>query len=98
MCIEYLLWLIPIGLLLDIAGFLMVIHYGHALFMRTGVGEPDSTIGKDGDHYNKLASGDPAEIARWDYRRRLKAHIGVWLVVLGFALQIAGSVVSIQVK
>ena len=97
MCIEYLLWLIPIGLLLDIVGFLVVIRYGHALFLRTGVGPPDPKW-KDGDVYWQIADDDPVKVALWDARRRLKAHIGVGLVVLGFVMQIVGSVVSMQVR
>ena len=97
MCIDYLIWLIPAGLLLDIVGFSMVVIYGHALFMRIGVGEPDPHRAKDGHVYYGLTGSDPVEVGRSDERRRLKAHIGVVVVVVGFALQMVGAVASIVV-
>lgn len=47
---EVLLWAIPLGLAVDIAGFLVVVRFGHSLFIRTGTGPP-SDEGKDGDLY-----------------------------------------------
>ena len=48
---ETLQYATPLGLALDVVGFLLVVRYGHSLFLRFGTGVPDSTTGKDGDLY-----------------------------------------------
>ena len=87
-----LVYLVPIGLMLDIAGFLLVVRYGHALFLHMGSGPADNAKGKDGDLYFE---GAGADVDAADSRRKKKAWTGVWLVVGGFVLQIFGSLASI---
>ena len=87
-----LVYLIPIGLVLDIVGFLLVVRYGHALFIHVRSGPPEAATGRDGDLYIEISRAD-AEPE--DQRRRRKAWMGVWVVVGGFAVQIVGSLASI---
>ena len=92
--IEYLVYAIPVGLLLDILGFILVVRYGHALFIHLGIGSPPSDRVKDGDIYIQLrGQGEDAD----NNRRRQKANAGVVLVVLGFSLQLLGSIAAISV-
>ena len=81
-------YLVPIGLMLDIVGFLLVVRYGHALFLHAGSGPPDNAKGKDGDWYAEMLGED---IDAADTRLKRKAKAGVCLVVIGFVLQIVGS-------
>lgn len=78
-----------VGLFLDLTGFVLVIRYGHALFIRMGSEPPQKGEGRDGDLY--LQTKDP------DYGRRLGlARIGVALVIIGFLAQIAGAVIGLR--
>ena len=91
---EILLYTTPSGLILDIVGFLLVIRYGHSLFIRSGTGPPVDNIGKDGDLY--LQRKGPSEGR--DNGRRLWAHVGVATVIIGFGLQIIGSLTVIYMS
>ncbi len=89
---DILQYATPIGLGLDIVGFLMVIRYGHALFIRSG-GRPDHSKGKDGDLW--LGDGSNKGESEDSQRRRFRAKAGVGIVVFGFVMQIIGSLASI---
>ena len=88
-------WLltVPVGLLLDIVGFLIIIRFGHSLFLRVASAAPES-----GTNENVLslipANVSDADLSR-DQRRRIYARIGVALVITGFTSQIIGSVAAI---
>lgn len=90
---EALFYLTPIGLVLDIVGFLMIIRFGHALFIRSG-GRPDHSKGKDGDLW--FGDGSNKGESEESKRRRFKANVGVGIVVFGFVLQIIGSLAAIH--
>ena len=89
MDLAILLYTAPVGLMLDIVGFLLIIRYGHSLFLRVVPGDlPDRQ-----DHNLYLrADGIDEQI---ESRRRLYARIGVVAVVVGFGLQIIGSTAAI---
>jgi len=77
------------GLFLDLIGFVLVILYGHALFIRMGSDPPQRGEGRDGDLY--LQTNAP------DYGKRLSlARIGVALVITGFLAQIAGAAIGLR--
>ena len=90
---DYWLLTVPFGLFLDIIGFVIIIRFGHNLFIRTFR-----------DFNNDESNGDilavmpenisDADLSR-DKRRRMYARIGVALVIAGFASQIIGSVAAI---
>ena len=89
--IEMLLWATPLGLLIDIGGFLLIFLYGHAIFIRGGPG-PAPEKGTPGSMYIQHEgpsdeSGD-GNLIRW-------AYAGVCAVVTGFALQIVGAIAAI---
>ena len=89
MTCEWVTYATPLGLVLDIIGFGLVIWYGHALFLRVGSNPPSPSEGKGGDFYIQVPGGDE------QYLRQLKrAWLGVTLVILGFGLQILGTVVA----
>ena len=90
--IELLLWTTPLGLLVDIGGFALVIRYGQALFIRSGTGPADDSVGKDGDLY--LQHGGSSDECG-EKRRRFRAHVGVGVVFFGFGLQIVGAAAAI---
>ena len=90
--LEISLYATLLGLLLDIAGFLLVIRYGHSLFTRSGTGPPDNRDGSDGDLYLQYDGA----IEGHERRRRFWAYMGVALVVVGFLLQAVDSVVAIH--
>lgn len=77
-----------VGLVLDVFGFLLIVRYGHSLFLRVGAGAPRENEGKDGDFFLEIAGADD----RGDRQRRRKAHVGVATVVVGFSLQIVGTI------
>ena len=86
---EILLYTAPLGLMLDIAGFLLIIRYGHSLFLRVVSGNlPDR---KDNNLYLR---GDGVD-ERFESRLRLYARIGVVAVAVGFGLQVVGSTAAI---
>lgn len=89
--LEVLLYTIPSGLTLDIIGFLLIIRHGHSLFMRSGSSPPDDSMGKDGDVYFQHEGPDEGQ----DSRRRVLAFLGVTTVIVGFGLQIVGSMAAI---
>ena len=95
MIMEALLYATPLGLGIDIVGFILVVLYGHSLFMRSGTGPPHNEIGRDGDLYFQHSglSDD-----RGERRRMFKAHLGVGLVVAGFCIQIVGSIAAIYLS
>ena len=94
--IEPLLWATPLGLLIDIAGFILIVRHGHALFMLSGAEVPSGpdTEGKDGDLFFVIP-GDTGKAERESRRRRRWAHVGVYVVVTGFGLQIVGAIAAI---
>ena len=92
--LEVLLYTIPSGLTLDIVGFLLIIRYGHSLFMRSGSGPPDDSMGKDGDLYFQHEGPDEGQYRR----RRVWAYVGVTTVIVGFGLQIVGSMAAIHLS
>ena len=62
--IELLLWATPLGLLVDIGGFTLVVLYGHDLFMRPGTYEAPERerpgilyYFQHGDHQTKVSRG-----------------------------------------
>ena len=76
---EAVIYATPLGLLLDIAGVVMLFVYGHYMFLHTG----------------PLFAGDEQreEERRQDrivFRKRRLARWGLGLLVIGFALQIVG--------
>ena len=84
-----LLYATPVGLILDIAGFLLIIRYGHSLFLRIVSGNlPDR------QDYNLYLRADGVD-ERIESRRRLYARIGVVAVAVGFGLQAIGSTLAI---
>ncbi len=89
---EILVWATVLGLGLDIAGFLLVIKYGHSLFLWAGAKLPpkqkDGVLYFHGGELNKDVFG----------RRRFWAQLGVAIVVIGFAFQIVGAAAAIQLS
>ena len=76
--VELLLLATPLGLLIDIGAVILIVMYGHALFIRSGAEPPDDSVGKDGDLYLQR-SGPPDEgDERASRRRECLAHMGVW--------------------
>ena len=92
---QILVWATVLGLGLDIFGFILVIRYGHSLFIRTAPTPPPPgwPEGKDGDIYIQY-DGPPDKGG--DSRRRFRAKLGVALVVVGFTFQIVGAIAAIQ--
>ena len=88
---EFLLWATPTGLALDVVGFILLIRFGHRLFLRSGTGPPPDNW-KDGDFYFQYAG---AADDGHEKRMRFWAHLGVTMVVAGFCIQIVGSVAAI---
>ena len=84
-----LLYATPVGLILDIAGFLLIIRYGHSLFLRIVSGNLPDT-----QDYNLYLRADGVD-ERIERRRRLYARIGVVAVAVGFGLQAIGSTLAI---
>lgn len=92
---EILLYTTPLGLLLDIVGFLLVIRYGHSLFRWVGTDYPDDrTISAMPPGSEFIVREGPSDTGE-NRRMRLRAHIGVATVVAGFSLQIVGSTAAI---
>ncbi len=77
-----------VGLILDIVGFILIIRYGHSLFLRVGAGAPRASEGRDGDFYFDVPGANDGG----DGQRRRKARAGVATVMVGFGLQIVGSI------
>ena len=92
---EIVLYAAPLGLMLDIVGFLLVIRYGHSLFIRTGVGPPSESDLKDWDMYLQYKGPDTEHGRSQGSRHRFRAHLGVATVITGFGLQIVGSTAAI---
>ena len=92
---QHLVVLVPVGLGLDIVGFILVVRYAHSLFIHiTSDAIPDANLGRDGDVvFSGVAGG--ASVDRADVHRKYKAWAGVALVVVGFGLQMAGAIFGI---
>ena len=89
MDVGILLYFTPLGLVLDIVGFILIIRYGHSLFLRVVSGDlPDR---QDNNLYLQANGIDE----RIENRRRLYAYIGVAAIVLGFGLQAVGSTLAL---
>ena len=89
--IEFLIWATPVGLMLDILGFLLVFLYGHTIFMRVGTGPPPETMPRS-SYYWQVSGPYDESADRWTRR---KAQIGALAVGIGFGLQIIGAVAAI---
>ena len=66
--LEILPYTTPLGLTLDIVGFLLVIRFGHSLFISSGTGPPVGN--RDGDLYLQYEGANEGH----ESRRRLWAH------------------------
>ena len=84
---EHLRYLVVVGLVFDAVGFWIVVRYGPAIFTHVNSRPPFNHEGRDGDEF--IVVNDPMA-AQGHLRRRRFAHQGVWLVLLGFALQVVG--------
>ena len=93
--IELLLFATPLGLLIDIVGVILIVMYGHVLFIRSGTGPPNDSVGKDGDLYIQHSRPPNEDAKRASRRRECLAYTGVGLVVFGFGLQIVGAIAAI---
>ena len=87
---EFLSYLITAGLGADIVGFALVVLNGHAIFIRVSNRPPT------GDEVREMRNGDmwiqhEGDDAKGNSRQRKCAWLGVALVVLGFSLQLIGS-------
>ena len=82
----------PIGLALDIVGFVLLIRYGHALFITVSGGPPSGSKGSD----NVLHIQTSESSGRENSRERFRARIGVVMVIFGFGLQLLGSIAVIS--
>ena len=89
MDVGILLYATPVGLMLDIVGFLLIIRYGHSFFIR--VMSRDLPDRQDSNLYLRADGADE----RIENRRRLYARIGVVAVAVGFGLQAIGSTLAI---
>ena len=89
--LDFLRLAIPLGLAMDLFGVLLVIRYGHSLFIRIGETTPEPGQGKDGDLFFTVRGGDSGQ----NKRHRRLANAGVMVVVAGFAMQLVGSTVSL---
>ena len=95
----HLIHLTSVGLVLDIVGFLLVYWYGRAIFATITNRAPRKDEGKDGDCWLEVP-GLSAEEARKIQEKQRREHCllltGVGTVLLGFILQLIGSIVSNQ--
>ena len=91
--LDCLAYLQPLGLLLDIIGFWLVIKYGHALFIRTGTNATPPSEMDDGALYITTEGGADVDIAY--YRRKRRADVGVALVIIGFTAQFIAAAASL---
>ena len=89
-CLEVLVYAVPVGLGLDVVGFILIIRNGHALFIHTGTGAPSPEIGKDGDLYLQYTGRGE----NGNDRQRFWAKAGV-VMVAGFGLQLVGAMAGI---
>ena len=87
----YLLFITPVGLLLDLIGFVLIIRHGHAFFIKLGTGEAPAR-GRPGNIYLQY---EGTETGSKD-RQFFWAMTGAVMVVVGFAFQIVGSIVAIS--
>ena len=91
--LRILVWAVVLGLGLDIVGFLLVIRYGHSLFLLAGTGPPPPDMA-DGAIYMQYKGTEKHR----DARRRFLAKLGVIVVATGFGFQILGAVAAIQLS
>ena len=87
----YLLFITPVGLLLDLIGFVLIILNGHAFFIKSGTDEAPAK-GRPGNIY---IQHEGPESGRKD-RQFFWAMTGAVMVVVGFTFQIVGSIVAIS--
>ena len=78
---------IPSGLLLDIAGFILILRYGHAFFLTISSRAPRPEEGSEGSIW--LEYGGPPDNGH--SHRLIKAKIGAGFIFTGFVLQLIGS-------
>ena len=90
--IELLLWATPLGLMIDIGGFTLVVLYGHDHFIRPGTFQAPERERPGILYYFTNEGPSDESLPR---RRRRWAHTGVGMVVVGFALQIVSSIAAI---
>ena len=93
----HLVHLIPAGLALDIAGFLLVYLFRQGFVPTVSNRAPSNGEGKDGDYWvevHGLSAKEAMQIQVKERRERCLALVGVGAVLLGFALQIIGSVAA----
>lgn len=82
-----------LGLLLDVIGVVLLIKYGHALFIYTGTSSTPPEKVSSGTLYFQYA-GDASD--KGDHSKRLRlARCGVWMVLIGFVFQLIVAVAAI---
>lgn len=92
--------LIPVGLALDLLGVVLLLAFGNARSIWVGSGPPRADLGRDGDTYFAIEGdqqGIPS-IAKQERRercRRIIWRIAVGLIVVGFTLQLVGSIITL---
>ena len=93
----YLVHLTSAGLALDIAGFLMVYLFRRGFVSTVSNRAPSNDEGKDGDYWVEapgLSAKEAKQIQVKERRERCLVLMGVGAVLLGFVLQIIGSVAA----
>ena len=91
---DWLLYLQPFGLSLDIIGFWLVVRFGHALFLRIGTTLPRPDEGRNGDVYLQIPRDESEGESKPD-RRECWANVGVYLVIIGFIAQLIAALASL---
>ena len=86
---EILLYTTPLGLLLDIVGFILIIRFGHSLFLRAVSGSSPNR--RDYIIYLEVPGNDD----RKEGHRRLCAYAGVVAIITGFGLQAIGAMAAL---
>ena len=92
--LEFLLLAVPAGFVLDVVGFILLISYGHNLFIWFGENPPKPGEGND----TILHLEGPGLDSGQHRRLRQRALMGAWAVVIGFALQLIGSIAVLLVE
>ena len=80
----------PVGLALDIIGFILVFWFGHAVFIRVETTEFPETVAGNKGHLT-LTLDSPSAFTQ-NRRHRRWAYFGAVLVILGFGAQLIASV------
>ena len=89
---DYLEYLQPLGLIIDIIGFILLIRYGHALFIRTGTSPMPPKDWWVGSYYFQRENGEGPSSNDGQFRI---AKWGATLVITGFAVQFIGVISSL---